>query len=85
MSFDENLRAIIDQIWDNYDTDASGKLDKEESRKFVREALVEFGGSADECTEEAFEECFAQFDRDGSGFIEKDEMINVIKEINGAN
>ena len=42
-------------------------------------------GSGDEFSDEAFDEVFATFDKDGSGTIEKQEMVVFIKQLLGGN
>merc|ERR1711908_187566 len=76
------VAAVIDQIWDTYDKDKSGALDKEETKKFVQDTLGNLG-SGDEFSDEAFDEVFATFDKDGSGTVEKGEMVVFIKQLLG--
>ena len=40
-------------------------------------------GSDAEFSNEDFEQCFKEFDEDGSGTIEKDEMAKFIKKVAG--
>ena len=72
----------VDDIWRDYDADCSGELDKEETRKFVFDTLKEM---SDDCqfSQDDFEKCFKEFDTDGSGTIEKNEMVNFIKRVAG--
>ena len=42
-------------------------------------------GSGDEFSSEAFDEVFATFDKDGSGTVEKNEMVVFIKQLLGGN
>lgn len=35
------IAVIVDEIWDVYDIDNSGELDKDEMRKFVQEFMPE--------------------------------------------
>ena len=81
---EQAIKAVIDQIWDTYDADKSGALDKEETKKFVQDTL---GGldSNDAFSDEAFDEVFATFDKDNSGTVEKDEMVGFIKQLLGGN
>jgi hypothetical protein len=72
------MQGIIDQIWGTYDVDRSGALDKEETKKLVKDTLGNLG-SGDEFSEEAFNEVFATFDKVGSGTVEKPEMVDFIK------
>ena len=36
---EKKISAKIEEIWDQYDRDRSGSLDKEESRDFIRDLL----------------------------------------------
>ena len=60
-----------------YDVDGNGSLDFEETSKFMSQfmALV---GSDIVFDEDIFEQMFNQYDKDGSGLIEKHELFDVI-------
>ena len=79
---EQAIQGVIDQIWDTYDVDKSGALDKEETKKFVQDTLGNLG-SGDEFSQEAFDEVFATFDKDNSGTVEKSEMVIFIKQLLG--
>ena len=79
---DEVIKNCVDDIWAIYDCDNSGYLDYDETRSFVKKTLEEFTNS-DEFCEEDFKQCFKEFDKDGSGTIEKDEMAEFIKNVAG--
>ena len=81
---EQAIQGVIDQIWDTYDVDRSGALDKEETKKFVQDTLGNLG-SGDEFSQEAFDEVFATFDKDNSGTVEKPEMVVFIKQLLGGN
>jgi hypothetical protein len=49
----EAIKGAIDQIWDTYDEDRSGALDKQETRKFVQDTIGSLG-SGDSFNNEAF-------------------------------
>jgi len=66
---DAVIRKCVDDIWQEYDKDNSGSLDKEETKKFVQNTLSEMNDSG-EFSEDDFEACFKEFDKDGSGTIE---------------
>ena len=51
---------------------------KEHLRDFIK-GIMEASGEADAWSEEDFEEGYQQFDNDGSGQIEKSEMIEFVK------
>ena len=79
---DAVIKKCVDDIWKEYDKDNSGALDKEETKKFVKNTLSEMNDSG-EFSEEDFEACLSEFDKDGSGTIEKDEMAIFIKKVAG--
>ena len=62
--------------------DNSGALDIEETKNFVKYI---FGNleSTDDFTDEQFGKIFANFDKDGSGTVEKNEMIELVKQFLG--
>jgi hypothetical protein len=41
------IKAVIEQIWDTYDADKSGDLDKEETWRFVKDTLGNLGSGDD--------------------------------------
>ena len=79
---DENkkIKEMIEQIWEKYDEDHSGELDKIETRAFVLDSLGNLD-AANEFSDAAFEELFKAFDADNSGTIAKSEMVEFIKLI----
>lgn len=82
MDIDEVIKKMVDDIWEQYDDDNSGELDKEETRQFVQDNLEEMADGA-KFNDRDFEQCFLDFDKDGSGTIDKDEMVQFIKRVAG--
>ena len=85
---DEFLRQYVDEIWDEYDKDNSGALDREETKRFVTNMryvinILPKGDEKGGVSEADFEACFKLVDTDGSGTIEKDEMAVFIKKYAG--
>ena len=72
----------VDEIWAEWDKDRSDTLDKAEMRGFVQQTLTRSGINK-EVTDEEFNQIFAQFDVDGSGMIERDEMAVFVKRMAG--
>lgn len=60
------LKKCIKLVWDEYDVDKSGYLDKEECRAFINGAVKEIGDGEHFCNKD-FENCFAKVDVDGNG------------------
>ena len=80
-NFEDAIAKCVDNIWAEYDKDGSGKLNKEETKAFVKFNLSCSG--EEEFPDEEYEACFAEFDKNGSGTIEKDEMAAFIKKVAG--
>ena len=81
MSAEEQaIQGVIDQIWDTYDVDKSGALDKKETKKFIKETLGGMEGGKCDFSDCAFNKIFNQFDKDGNGTIEKSEMVDFVKQ-----
>ena len=67
----------VEEIWREYDTDGSGRLEKGEALTFLRVMLKEFTGK--EPSEEELERNFNYMDNDKSGDIDKAEAQKFIK------
>ena len=80
---EQAIQGVIDQIWDTYDVDKSGALDKEETKKFVQDTLQDMSADGAGFNDADFEQCFNEFDKDKSGTIEKHEMLLFIKQVAG--
>ena len=85
---DDVLHACIDQLWEKYDDDNSGYLDKDETRVFIKEsieglAFEEMTEDEKDLSDQAFEACFDKIDTDQNGVIDKDEMMEFIKLATG--
>jgi len=73
------MQKAVDKIWEEYDVDGSGDLDRDEVRKFLLDTLCK--GHDELCDEAFFEKTCNQFDEDGSGTIDKWEMKHVIEKM----
>ena len=90
---DDILLLCIEQLWDTYDVDDSGYLDREQTRKFFLDTICEEdpGPYEDDEFEEdegrmsmyEFNRVFKAIDTDGNGTLSKDEMIEFIKKLTG--
>ena len=79
---DAVIKKCVDDIWKDYGKKGSDSLSKDETRKFVMETLTSMRDD-EGFTEADFEACFKEFDLDGSGTIEKEEMVTFIKKVSG--
>ena len=79
---EDTVDKCVNDIWDQFDRDKSGYLDKSEARAFIQNSLFELG-EVGEFTEDDFQKCFQEFDKDGNGTISKDEMKTFIRIVAG--
>lgn len=77
------LKQCIDSIWDTYDADGSGVLEKPETKLLVSDILKGLGINNGEFSNHDFENCYRDTDTDGNGVISKDEMRQFIKNVAG--
>ena len=68
----------VDEIWEKWDKDANGCLDRAEMRAFVQASLAPMGRTI---SDEEFDTIFREFDIDGSNTIERDEMAVLVKRM----
>ena len=73
----DQYKTEVEKIWDIYDVDRSGTLDKEEAFTFLREFIGGLTGVVPDKDELAFE--FCNMDADKSGEISKEEAIRYLK------
>ena len=83
---ESDLNAIInknvDDIWDQYDKDGNGYLDKNEAKLLVLDSLKLMGENT-QIDQKEFDEVFKMFDKDGNGTIDKGEMASFIRKVAG--
>ena len=81
-AIDEAMTTYIQNIWEMYDADGNGVLDKDESKQFVQEMMSDLvSADHEEIDDASFEQIFAMLDTDGSGTIDKQEMFNYLKTV----
>ena len=76
------VAQCVDEIWEVFDVDNSGSLDKDETKRFVKNTLTDCSDE-NSLSDDDFDQCFKEFDRDGDGQIERSEMITFIKLVSG--
>ena len=70
------IQKTVDNIWDEFDTDGNGYLDRDEAESFIKKTLLDIKenepgmeiGSAGE-DQDAMDAAFEQFDKNGDGRI----------------
>ena len=76
---DQVLQQVVNDIWVLYDKDNNGYLDKTEAKKFIFNVVGSTEAAAFE--ENEFDECFDELDINGTGVIERAEMVSFIKAL----
>ena len=71
--FDQTISNAAEEIWQRFDRDNNGFLDKIESEKMFRQIMIELGETED-FTDGDFKTAFREFDKDRNGRISRDEM-----------
>ena len=78
------IAQCVDEIWDIFDDDKSGFLDRDETKRFVECTMKDMNDDENfELADEDFEHTFNYFDTDQNGTIERSEMIKFIKKVSG--
>ena len=76
------VEKICQNVWSKYDVDNNGQLDYAETKKFTLEVtaqLVKDDPNMNTPTDEELEKVFKELDKDSSGMVDKNEMINYLK------
>ena len=67
------FRTAVDDVWDQYDANDNGVLEKDECRRMITDILETFG--KEDCfDEDIFSDAFDVLDDDGDGDIEKEQV-----------
>ena len=69
----------IDEIWDKYDLDKNGVLEKAEAYVFLRDIFRDLFGT--ESTDDDLDSTFKMVDSNNNGVIEKDELHSVLHSL----
>ena len=77
----DQFDKIINEIWQDYDKDKSGYLDKKETLQFVKETLEMAGQSYHMMSNQKFEELFKIVDASHDNKLSKKEMKVFILKI----
>ena len=75
--FLQKLKAskIVDEIWEKYDTDASGTIDSSELMQLISEVMEwDETGKGDGPSAEEAERFLASMDTDGNGVLDREEF-----------
>ena len=75
------VNTDINLLWDKFDIDKNGALDKQECSKFIdtlKNHMVPL--RAQNYQKDEFEQMFKKYDDDKNGFLEKCELANFIKQ-----
>ena len=81
---DSAIVQVVENVWNKYDADGSGQLDRAEATMFVMDSLTQMNSDKSEqyeFREADFEVFFRELDKDNSGTIEKEEMFVFIQRV----
>jgi Ca2+-binding EF-hand superfamily protein len=73
----DDIEDIVDEIWDQFDTDNSGRLNRKETMIFLNIFLAKKGRVS--TSKIHFNKIFDDIDLNGDGFISKYEMAPFIR------
>ena len=79
---DRVLLEEVQKIWDAYDKDGNGVLDRKEMRVFVKE-MLDGVVEPEFITDANINRVFDQFDANGDGEIQQEEMLEFMKFFTG--
>jgi Ca2+-binding EF-hand superfamily protein len=68
-------------MWLIFDADGTGILDKDTCFKLITEIIGNLSLSPKENIEEIYEASFGNFDKNGNGTIERNDIILIFKEL----
>ena len=71
------LEQKLDEIWQQYDVSCTGVLDATEGREFLKASLKKLTGQ--EPTAENVDKEFKSIDTNGSGTLERGEVLEFLK------
>lgn len=74
----DQISKIVNELFEKYDTDRSGFLDRFETRNLVNEVLVDQGKLRSSYS--AFNSFFEEFDLNGDGKLSRREMANFVRK-----
>ena len=80
-SEEEMMKMVVNEAWDQYDPDNTGRIDKDKTRKFLEDKLQAFG--VETLNDDTFEATFKQYDLEGIGTINKDNFIDLLGKCAG--
>ena len=73
----DQYKSEVEKIWEQYDLDGSGTLDKQEAFTFLREFIGDLTGNVP--GEQELEDQFFNLDEDESGEITKEEAVRYLR------
>ncbi len=73
MGIRDSCRMAVDRVWDSYDANDNGVLEKDEVRRMITDILETFG-QQERFDEDTFSNAFDVLDNDGDGDIEKEQV-----------
>ena len=78
----DQIEKYIEEVFETYDVNYSGKLNKLQLKKFVI-SMMKFLKVEDEMSEESYLELYKAFDTNDSGFVSKTELKRFMYQLTG--
>lgn len=69
------VEQLIDQIWNSFDTDKSGVLEKHEAKKFIKQICAPGSG-----LEHLTDQIMLMLDDNGDGKLTKEEVLQLFED-----
>ncbi|OQR98169.1 hypothetical protein ACHHYP_09036 [Achlya hypogyna] len=69
------MEAAINKMWQTYDPNDNGFLNRAEARELLTKTLQEMEIPGDLLSDDAFDAIFGEFDADGAGTVSKDAIV----------
>ena len=79
---EQKIEAYVEQIWNQFDVNGDGELDRLETKRFIQQTFGYFGYT-NRFSLVNFNNIFVKIDKNRSGTIEKYEMAIFIKQLLG--
>ncbi|CAK4648966.1 hypothetical protein LEN26_021184 [Aphanomyces euteiches] len=77
------IDACIDEIWESFDQDKNGYLDRAETKKFIDAMLAKMEADGVDVDAADFDECFDAYDKNHDDKLSRDEMRVFVEQLMG--
>ena len=75
---DNATDKMLNEVWDTYDVDKTGQLNKDKTKSLCQEFMV-VNEEGEDITNENFDKIFSNIDKNNDGKVEKNDLFDYIK------